>query len=157
MIGMLNFKIESKIYHPFELVSQNFSKDLFEALAPVFPPSQLESFDGDRVGGLVKIRLGIGALSKLWVSEITSRTEHADKVEFVDEGRQLPPPLSKWLHRHVIRREADGTTLIIDDISFSSGSKILDYMIYPALFAMFSLRTPAYKKYYDRLAISGNE
>jgi len=149
---MLQFSIESKVPYAFEFVSQNFGEELFEALAPAFPPSELVHFDGDRVGGLVKIRLGVGALSKVWVSEIISREVSDMKVEFVDVGRALPPPLKKWRHRHVIEHLSKEETLITDDIQFSTGLKALDYIMHPVMKTMFAMRKPAYVKFYKELA-----
>ena len=156
VLDMLQFTIESSVPQSFELVSTNFSEELFRALAPAFPPSELLLFDGDRVGGLVKIKLGVGILSTVWVSEIISRTEDDDKVEFVDVGLELPPPLQEWRHRHMVKRNSDGSTLIVDDIQFSSGFKALDYILYPVLKTMFSMRTPAYLKYYNELVVTPN-
>jgi len=148
---MTGFTIESSVVQSFELVSENFSQDLFLAIAPAFPPSELIGFDGDKVGGLVQMKIGVGVLSKIWISEIVSREKTRDKMEFIDVGRQLPPPLKKWRHRHVVKRERDGSTSIIDDIQFTSGWKMIDYGIYPVLKFMFSKRTRAYRKYFDGL------
>lgn len=149
---MIAFKIESIVQVPFHIVVNHFSEDLFQALAPSFPPSRLISFDGDRVGGLVKIELGKAPLSQIWISEITHRIETDQKLEFIDVGVQLPPPLKTWQHRHVVERISDDETLIIDDIQASSGSRLIDLAMRPVMYRMFKQRTPAYKKYFDGLA-----
>lgn len=148
---MISFKLETTVQAPFGIVVNNFSEELFQALAPSFPPSKLISFDGDRVGGLVKIQLGIAPVSQLWISEIISRKASDELVEFVDKGIQLPIPLKEWEHRHVIKKISDEETMIIDDIKCTSGAGLVDLMMKPFLKMMFSQRTPVYQRYFRDL------
>lgn len=87
---------------------------------------------------------------KVWVSLITESSVTEEECYFVDEGSQLPFPLRAWRHRHVIRKAGD-TTVIEDNINFSSGLVLLDYLLYPSLYFMFWLRRPVYKKFFGAL------
>ena len=69
---------------------------------------------------------------------------------FVDEGKILPPPLKSWKHHHIIKKVSDTSSLIIDDIVFSSGNIWPDRLLYPFLKLQFLLRIPVYKRYFAK-------
>lgn len=149
---MISIQVETLVPVPFQVVVDNFSEDLFQALAPAFPPSKLISFDGDSVGGLVEIRLGIPPLSQVWISEIISRSESEGLLAFVDKGIQLPPPLREWEHKHVVKSASGTETIIIDDITCTSGYGWMDTLLKPFILKMFQNRTPVYQRYFDELS-----
>ena len=138
-----------------EIVIPNFGKELFMALSPGFIPIKLLGYDGDRVGGLVRIEMGIPPLGGTWVSKIISRSERTDRLEFVDIGVELPFPLVKWKHRHIVRKDGAGRTEIIDAIIYSTHSKFWNFLTYPIMYLMFLMRIPLYKKYFRQIVFRG--
>ena len=73
-----------------------------------------------------------------------------EKYVFVDTGEKLPFGLKQWEHIHTIKKTGDNSTVIIDDMSYSSGIRLFDLFIYPVLFLSFSPRKTLYKKYFER-------
>lgn len=139
--------IETKIAQDYTTVFNQFDSKLFEALQPPFPPAEVLRFDGSEVGNEVHIKLFTGFKWELWKSVITERTMGEQEHMFVDKGIQLPYFLKHWQHRHRVRKEAKGST-IIDDISLAFASPLLYPLFYPAVYAQFALRQPVYKRYF---------
>ncbi|MBT8221442.1 MAG: hypothetical protein KJP00_16560 [Bacteroidia bacterium] len=139
-----------------DIVIHNFGEELFLALMPKILPVQLLAYDGDRVGGLVQIQMGVPPIEGIWVSKIISRSQRTDGLQFVDVGVELPFPLVNWRHQHVIKKDSGGRTVIIDDITYSTGSKFWDAITYPILYMMFAMRKPLYRKYFNAISLRGN-
>ena len=124
-----------------------FNEDLFRALKPPVMNLQVERFDGCKTHDQVHLKMDVfGLLNQKWISIITDHGESFEECFFVDEGTLLPPPLKSWRHRHRLLRINDHSSYVVDDITYSTGNKALDYMIYPVLYAMFSFRVPVYKE-----------
>ena len=145
----MRIALKSPVNTPFEKVAQDFGKDLFIFLLPPKFIARLVVYDGSKPGSKVHIRFKF-PLPSDWVSIIKSEDRTADKYVFVDEGEKLPFGLKRWRHIHTIQKETDNTTVIIDDMHFSTGMKLFDIIIYPVLFLSFSPRKKLYKKYFDR-------
>lgn len=145
----MHLLLQTDVPQPLESVAAGFSEKLFRALAPPFPRLELERFDGSQKGDMVSMLLHFGPLKQRWISEIVANGETADEWFFVDDGRQLPRPLKYWQHRHLLQRLPSGGTRIVDDITYSTGSKLLDALLYPALLAQFLYRKPVYKKFFS--------
>ncbi|AHJ99796.1 SRPBCC family protein [Hymenobacter swuensis] len=132
-------------------VWQGFTRELFLALAPPFPPFRLRRFDGCHRGDEVHIELGAGPLRYLWTSLITDHGTTPDGTYyFVDEGRQLPPPLRQWRHRHLMQPAPGGGTYIVEDLEYTAGSGLLDRLLWPAMWAQFAWRRPIYRRWFGQ-------
>lgn len=138
--------LRTDVNQSLEQVAAGFDEKLFEELAPPFPRVELERFDGSKQGHIVAMTLHIGPIKQRWVSEIVANGETEKEWYFIDEGRKLPSPLKAWQHRHRLRRLPSGGTRIIDDITYSTGSWLLDSLLYPALLAQFLYRKPVYRR-----------
>ena len=126
-------------------VFAGFTEELFVRLSPKLPPARLLRYDGNEVGDFVIIELGIPPLTQEWVSEITAHHVGEREAYFVDEGRQLPFPLRRWRHRHVIREEAPGRVAIVEDITYSAGGRLANALLRPLLRQQFGARGPKYR------------
>ena len=147
---MLRFVLTTPVPQSIDQVKAGFNLELFKALKPPIINLKVERFDGCHKGDEVHLKVGLGLMMD-WVSLITEDNQNSQEWYFIDEGDKLPPPLKKWRHRHrVLKREAGGS-IIVDDISFSSGLKLLDYLLYFPLKLQFKLRAPVYKKIFGRL------
>ncbi len=141
-IGNQNVK---KVFH-------GFDKDLFLALTPPLLSMTLKEFDGCRKNDRIHLEITPRVFSKFkpyftqnWEGVISEDGENF----FVDEGLKLPWPLKSWRHHHeVAMNQQTGMTEIIDDVSFSTQSHLLDLAIYPGICLMFWLRKPVYRKYF---------
>jgi ligand-binding SRPBCC domain-containing protein len=142
--------IATEVEENYKAVFSRFDKELFLALKPPLIQLNLTRFDGCLVGDKVELTLGMLGIHQLWTALIVDQKETAEEIYFVDEGQQIPPPIKKWRHRHVIKKLAERKTLIVDDIEFSTGYKLLDVLMYPIMYLQFWYRKPVYKRYFSK-------
>lgn len=128
-----------------------FDQTLFEKLAPPFPRIRLLRFDGSTTGCTVAVELNFIFFRQTWQSDITEHGETDDEIWFVDQGSQLPFFLKFWRHRHRLLRTETGTQ-IVDDIEYRTGSILMDYLLFPAMWAQFAYRWPIYRRSFNSLA-----
>ena len=130
-------------------VMAGFTRELFVALAPPFPKLTVRRFDGCRTGDRVEIELDTLVKRLPWTSVIVDDGQLPDgTLFFVDEGQVLPPPLRFWRHRHLIEPGPRGGSVIVDDLEYRSGSRALDALLYPAMWAQFAWRRPIYRRWF---------
>ena len=130
-------------------VWSGFTQSLFEKLAPPFPRIRLLRFDGSTTGCTVEVELNFLLFRQIWQSEIIEHGETENEIWFVDRGSRLPFFLSYWLHRHRLIRTDTGTQ-IVDDIEYRTGAVILDYLMYPMMWAQFAYRGPIYRLAFNK-------
>ena len=144
----MRIKITTKVNVSLEKVKEGFTEDLFLSLNPPFPPVKLLQFDGCKTGDKVVLELNFILFKQQWVSDITEDAENKQEWFFVDQGIELPFFLKSWKHRHVVEQH-NHRSLIIDDITFSTGTILTDFLLYPALFGQFLYRKPVYKRIFN--------
>ncbi len=105
-------------------------------------------FDGCHKGNEVHLQIGLGPLKQRWVSLITQDHTNENEMQFIDEGKVLPPPLSFWRHTHRVVKTGNESCEIFDEVEFNCNNKILEKSLYPLLKFQFSLRTAAYQRYF---------
>ncbi len=142
----MNLLIKTRIPMNYREILKGFNSELFLALKPPLMPLGLERFDGCKTNDEVHLR--VGPLKQKWVSVITSDFDNDKECGFIDEGKVIPPPLSYWHHTHRIVKISENESEIHDDINFTTGAKVLDFLVYPALYLQFAMRPRAYRKYY---------
>ena len=133
-------------------VMAGFTRALFEALAPPFPRLRVLRFDGCRTGDHVDIELNLLVKRLRWTALIVDDGQLPDgTLFFVDEGQQLPPPLRYWRHRHLIEPGPGGTSVVVDNLEYRTASKVLDALLYPAMWAQFAWRQPIYRRWFGKV------
>ena len=132
--------IKTPIENDYRSVFSRFNMKLFAALKPPFVNLRIDRFDGCKKGDEVHLQVA----GQRWVSHITELHEDENQIYFVDIGVIIPPPLTSWRHVHRIERAGKNKCHVIDDIEYSTGNKITDKLLYPAIMAMFLLRRPVY-------------
>ena len=145
----MRVKIQTKVEKNYSEVFQGFDIHLFMKLKPPLVGLNVIRFDGCKAGDIIHVVINFPGIKKEWISEITENAENSNEKYFVDEGKVLPKPLRYWKHRHVIQKSID-SSVIIDDISYSTKSKILDFMLFPLIFLQFFYRKPVYKSYFRK-------
>lgn len=146
---MQRIVLRTPIQAPFEEVADRFDENLFEALAPKFPKMWLDRHDPIAEGAEVHLRLG--PMQQRWVSRLYHVKRSANEFSFEDEGKVLPFPLRSWHHLHrVVAREKGQTAEIIDDMRFSTGWLVMDWLAKPVLTLLFSQRKPKYVAYFEQ-------
>jgi len=138
----MNITLKSKVIGDFTEVYNRFDRNLFSYLLP--PGAQLIEFGGSKKGDFVHLKL---PLAGEWISEITENGISACACYFIDEGRKLPFPLKKWKHKHILHK-AGKSTIIEDNMTFSTGNVITDLLFYPVLLFSFLPRLWQYKSYF---------
>jgi ligand-binding SRPBCC domain-containing protein len=138
----MNITLKSRVPQDLNFVYNRFDGNLFKFLLP--PGAQLIEFGGSKKGDVVHLKL---PLAGEWISEITEDGMSQDMRYFIDEGRTLPFPLKKWRHKHVLHGEGK-STVIEDNMSFTTGNIIADIIIYPVLLFSFVPRLWQYKSYF---------
>lgn len=137
---------------PLDAVVAGFNQNLFERLAPPFPPVRVERFDGCLLGDEVHLRLGLGAVSFTWVSLISQVGADASTWWFEDEGKTLPPGLKSWRHRHTVASNTSSAgCTITDDITYQGRTPWLAALLYPSLWLTFAIRGPRYQAAFGRV------
>ncbi|HEX8658131.1 MAG TPA: hypothetical protein VF690_11370 [Hymenobacter sp.] len=143
--------IRTAVAQPPAQVMAGFTRALFEALAPPFPQLRVLRFDGCRTGDHVDIELDTLVKRLRWTSLIVDAGQLPDgTLFFVDEGQQLPPPLRYWRHRHLIEPGPGGTSVVVDNLEYRTASKMLDALLYPAMWAQFAWRQPIYRRWFGK-------
>jgi ligand-binding SRPBCC domain-containing protein len=143
----MHLLLRTHVAQPPAQVWQGFTRELFLALAPPFPPFHLLRFDGCQRGDRVEIEIGAGPLRHRWTSLITDHGILPDGTYyFVDEGQELPPPLGYWRHRHLLEPAPGGGTYIVEDIEYRSLFRWLEAALYPVIWAQFAWRRPIYRR-----------
>lgn len=136
--------IKTKVRQEYRKIFQAFDINLFMKLKPPLVGLKVIRFDGCLKGDEVHIKVNILGFKQKWISLITSHGSNENEIYFIDEGMVLPPPLKHWKHKHIIEKSID-SSIIIDDISYSTNYKMLDLLLFPALFVQFYYRKPVYK------------
>ncbi|HAK79005.1 ligand-binding SRPBCC domain-containing protein [Runella defluvii] len=142
----MKLRIQTHVSQPYQVVWQGFNEELFRKLSPPFPPVRVVRFDGCLAGDMVVLELNFLLFKQQWISRITEQQSSESEIYFVDEGTKLPFFLRFWRHRHRIIREKAGGTIIADEIEFRTPLWVIDYLMYPLLWAQFAYRKPIYKK-----------
>ena len=145
----MRLKIKTQVNASLKEVKDGFTQELFLTLNPPFPPVKLLQFDGCKAGDQVALELNFILFKQRWISDIIT-DEHVDgRWYFIDEGIKLPFFLSKWRHHHEVKQMLSGGSIIIDDISFTTGTVISDLIMYPLLYGQFLYRKPIYKRVFS--------
>lgn len=127
-----------------------FNEQLFRKLSPPYPKLRLLRFDGSEPGDVVDVELQTGIKSFRWTSLIIDRKVTDTAAYFVDEGQQLPPPLRHWHHKHMVTKNGSGA-VVHDIITYSTGFKPLDLLLYPLMKLHFGMRGPIYQREFGKV------
>lgn len=146
----MQIHLKTDVSQNYKKVFEAFDERLFRKLAPPYPKLKLNRFDGSEPGDVVEVELQTGIKSFKWTSLITDRSITDRDAYFVDEGQILPPPLKLWRHKHLVTANGTGST-IHDIITYSTGNKWLDLLLYPLMLAQFSMRKPVYRKVFGKV------
>ena len=146
----MRLHLKTTVQQDYLSVFHAFDERLFRKLAPPFPKLKLLRFDGSEVGDMVEVELQTGVKSFRWTSLITQREITETEAWFVDTGQELPPPLRRWRHKHLVTKNGKGA-VIHDIIDYSTGFKPLDLLLYPLMLAQFGMRKPIYRKMFQKV------
>ena len=145
----MNIKIQTQVKGNYKEIMARFDRALFEALAPRQPKMEIVEFTGSKKGDRVHIRF-LQPLKVDWVSVITEDEINDAEAYFIDEGVQLPFPLTFWRHQHIVRKITEDTSCIIDDITFRGPNALMTLLLYPAIYLGFYPRKRIYRRYFGK-------
>ncbi len=147
----MRITLHTAVQQSYRTVFQGFTKDLFLKLAPPFPPIQLLRFDGCQKGDEVHLELNMIFFKQRWDALIIESGELDNELYFIDQGTTLPFFLQTWQHHHRIVQQTDGSSCIIDDFTYTSPFRLMDYLLYPVLYIQFAMRKPIYQEVFSVL------
>lgn len=122
-----------------------FDRTLFLQLAPPLPRFELLRFDGCKTNDYVEIMLHTPFGKEKWVSRIVDDKITDELVYFIDEGIVLPSFLSRWKHKHIIKKHKNGV-LVVDSIDFEASKKWMRPFVFLGVYLQIFYRNPIYKK-----------
>ncbi|MFT7198222.1 MAG: ligand-binding SRPBCC domain-containing protein [Marinoscillum sp.] len=146
----MRLKVSTPIHAPLKIVKDGFTRELFLSLNPPFPKVALKKFDGCKKGDIVAIELNFLLFRQMWVSEIIEESYEGDAWLFIDEGTELPFFLKTWHHTHRVVQNAAATSIIHDEITFTTGTLLTDILLFPGLLLQFLYRKPKYRAFFRR-------
>jgi ligand-binding SRPBCC domain-containing protein len=145
----MEFKITTKVGQDYKTVFSKFDLYFFKLLKPPLIGFKVNRFDGCEPGDEVHVEINTFGWKQEWKALIIEKTETNNEIYFIDEGLQLPRPLKKWRHKHIIAKFID-SSIIIDNIAYSTNSIFLDILLYPVMYLQFFLRKGVYKSYFKK-------
>ena len=134
---------------PFEQVTGNFDRELFEFLLPPHFVATLVNYEGSKPGDKIHLAFKIPWRSDR-ISVIKEFENGSAYYYFIDVGEILPFGLKIWRHHHQVIQLIENKTEIIDFIYFSTRFWLLDLLAWPVLFASFFPRKRLYKQYFKK-------
>lgn len=146
----MKLHLKTAVAQDYLKVFNAFDERLFRKLSPPYPKLNLLRFDGSEPGDVVEVELQTGIKSFKWTSLITDKSITDTEAYFVDEGQILPPPLKLWQHKHLVSKNGTGA-IIHDIITYSTGFKLLDLLLYPVMLLQFGARKPVYRKEFGKV------
>ncbi|WP_207433682.1 SRPBCC family protein [Sabulibacter ruber] len=146
----MRLHLQIPVAQNYQAVLEGFTVDLFRSLSPPFPKLKILRFEGSFPGDRVEVELQAGPIRRRWTSLITERQVTDHEAWFVDEGQELPAPLTFWRHKHLITRE-DHHSVIHELIEYRTGSVVLDALLYPVMYAQFAARGPVYRRIFGKV------
>jgi len=146
----MQLHLKTYVSQNYKTVFDAFDERLFRKLSPPYPRLKLLRFDGSAPGDVVEVELQTGIKSFRWTSLIVGRNIIDTEAYFIDEGQVLPPPLRLWRHKHLVTQSFSGS-VIHDIITYSTGSKAIDVLLYPLMLAAFGMRKPVYRKVFGKV------
>ncbi len=145
----MKLTIRTYVSCPVPAVWAGFNRALFDTLSPPFPPVRVLRFDGCMTGDLVALELNFILFKQVWESRIIDQQTTEVETYFIDQGTKLPFFLKAWHHKHRLIRQGEGT-VIADEITFQTPNRLLDYVMYPLMWAQFAYRKPIYRRTFNR-------
>ncbi|MCB9233910.1 MAG: hypothetical protein H6581_19795 [Bacteroidia bacterium] len=140
--------LKTRVDCDFQTVFELFEEELFMALKPPGMRITLREFGGKKVGNIVSLEVKIlGIIRQDWYNVITESQEGEEECFFVDEGRRMPFPIKKWRHKHRVI-QAGTQTDIVDEVSFSTGTLLGDWLLRPVIWGQFVYRKPIYRRFF---------
>lgn len=146
----MQLHLKTAVAQDYMQVFNAFDEQLFRKLSPPYPRLRLLRFDGSRPGDVVEVELQTGIKSFRWTSLITDRSITGTEAYFIDQGQELPPPLKVWHHKHLVTKNDSGA-IIHDIITYSTGFKPVDVLLYPLMLLQFGMRKPVYRRVFGKV------
>lgn len=145
----MRFILKTSVQGYYLDIMERFDIDLFKSLKPIGAKMTVTQFTGSKTGDIVALEF-TSPIKASWVSKIINHGQDENKAFFIDEGELLPFPLKSWTHHHIVERIDDQSSVIIDDITYSTGIKLLDLLMYPAMYLSFYPRKSGYRRYFNQ-------
>ncbi len=148
---MKRIKIKTKVKGCPTKIIRHFDEELFMKLNPPFIKVELNQFDGCKKDSDLKLTTNFLGLYQYWHNKVIDRFDSDNLVYFIDEGVEMPFPITKWIHKHKIVKIDDQNSYIVDDIEYICSNPIFEFFSYPAIFITMFYRKPIYVDVFNNL------
>lgn len=146
----MKLHFDTSIDRPLGEVKSLFGQDLFNSLCPPGVEAKILRFDGCKKGDEIHLDVKLLGKTQRWISHITEESEQDQEWYFVDEGTELPWPLSYWHHKHRVVKVDDHNCRIIDEINYRCAPEWLAPLVAPGLWLIFAIRPYRYQRFFRK-------
>lgn len=147
----MRLKIVTQVMGDYKKVFSGFDHSLLLKLSPPgFRVQLLKADPPEMAGGRIALKVTIlGLIHQDWENEFSQYEIGESECHFVDEGRKMPFPIKRWRHDHRVQRDGDHAR-IVDDVTYSSGLLVVDWLLYPVMWMQFAYRRPIYRRHFGK-------
>lgn len=146
----MKIRFETAIDRNYLEIRDLFNQKLFEALKPPGVSVVIHRFDGCRKGDQYQLGLTILGKSQEWLGHVTEEETTPEHWYFIDEGKVLPWPLTRWKHTHDVKKISEDSSVIVDDIDFECATPWLLPVVAPGLWLSFAIRPYKYQQFFRK-------
>lgn len=111
----MKIEVKHKISGDLKTQFKKMNKELFKFLNPKFIPLKIDVFEEISKNSIFKLRI----LFFKWNGVVSEYVIGDNESYFVDEGVILPFPLTKWRHKHILKK-IDNQLFLIEDVEVDS-------------------------------------
>ena len=141
---MKRIKLKTKVKGSPEEILKSFNEELFMKLNPPFIDVELTQFDGSHKDNEIKLTTNFLGYYQYWHNKVIDRFDSEHEAYFIDEGIEMPFPITSWSHKHKVIKVDEEHSYIVDDIEFKCSHFLLEFFVYPAIFITMFYRKPIY-------------
>ncbi|MCD6068946.1 MAG: hypothetical protein K0S33_3772 [Bacteroidetes bacterium] len=143
----MRMRLSTSVNGDYKNVMAHFERPLFEALKPAGVDMEVVEFTGSKKGDRVHIRFK-SPVKGDWISLITDDGISDTEAFFIDEGTLMPFGLNYWKHTHIVKKQTEHTSLIIDDLSYTASNLFSGLLLYPVFWFGFVQRKKVYRRFF---------
>jgi ligand-binding SRPBCC domain-containing protein len=143
---MKKLVFKKKVKATLAQIEKKINKDFFQQMIPPIYPVELIDFEIPKDGAEFSIALKGPYPLKIWQGHMHSFSRQVKEYEFVDEGKRLPFPFSKWRHKHRFVESPVGGTFLVDEIEYECVDERFEKVVEMFLFFYFKYRQFQYQK-----------
>lgn len=145
----MRIRMVTTVKAPFDVVSGNFDRNLFEYLLPPVFPAVIRRYEGHMPGDIIDVLLKL-PFGKHWTLITKETWKTAKEYGFAERGLRTPLGITYWHHTHRVVARNQNSSFIIDEIEFETSLYLTDYTHYVFLFGVLYYHKLMYSRYFKK-------